>query len=223
MVCTKSQLTDKTTLTLLAILISALLFGCTTTAKKVETDTPVVEEEAPEIAVKPAPDVDMEQVEREYRKALSAMKNGDHQLALDRMTRMIKRYPGFSGPHVNLGIIYLKQEKLDLAEKHLKHAIKINPKNSVAYNQLGVVLRNRGQFNASLTQYQKALKLNPDYAMAHLNIGILLDLYLAQPQKALKHYERYQKLTNDSQQQVGFWIVDLEQRLSESQQAGGNI
>lgn len=220
--CTKPRLINHTALITLAILVSALLFGCTTAPKKVETDTPMVEE-SPQMAIKPAPDVDLEQVEREYRKALSAMKNDDFPLALERLTRMIKRYPGFSGPHVNLGIIYLKQKKLDLAEKHLKHAIKINPENRVAYNQLGIVLRNKGQFKASLTHYHKALKVDPDYAMAHLNIGILLDLYLAQPQKALKHYEQYQKLTKSSQQQVDFWIVDLKQRLGASQHTGGNI
>jgi Flp pilus assembly protein TadD len=91
---------------------------------------------------------------------------------------------------------------------------------AVAYNHLGVVLRQRGQFEQARQSYETAIRINAAYASAHLNLGILNDLYLQDLATALRHYQRYQVLTGDSDKQVAKWIIDLERRVQASKNTG---
>lgn len=207
-------------------LLLALFLAACSTSPNVSTTQPEIErQEQPSVEIATAPEpLDIKKAEIDYLQALNAMQAGDRELAERLFFIMTEKYPTLSGPYVNLGLLYQRKEQLDAAEKRFRQAIKVNPENSIAYNQLGILLRNKGLFKESLKMYQSALELDGGYALAHLNIGILFDLYLAEPAKALDHYRLYQKLTVQEDQQVAFWIVDLEQRLQpEISQAGGGV
>lgn len=118
-----------------------------------------------------------------------------------------------SGPLVNQGLIYLRQEKWGEALNVLDQALKINPQNPFAWNQRGVAFRAQGKFKDARAAYEKALAIDPQYAKAHFNLGVLADLYLQDLQLALLHYERYQSLQRKPDQAVGTWIADLRNRL----------
>ena len=155
-----------------------------------------------------------------YSRAISAVKAGQTKKAIQLFTGLTREYPDFAPGFTNLGLLYLKQENLADAEHAFNQAILLNPADAVAYNHLGVVLRQRGQFEQASQAYEKALGINAAYAGAHLNLGILNDLYLQDLSKALRHYQRYQALTGESDKQVAKWIVDLQRRVQASKNTG---
>ena len=59
----------------------------------------------------------------------------------------------------NLGELYLRQGKLDLAETKLKEALASMPENFDWHRYLGEVYRLRGQREAAASEYRKALEL----------------------------------------------------------------
>jgi len=156
-----------------------------------------------------------------YAEAIAAIKAGQDKQAFQLFSSLTRDYPDFAAGYTNLGLLYLKQEKLAEAEQAFNQAITINPADAVAYNHLGVVLRQRGQFDQARQAYENALRINAGYATAHLNLGILNDIYLQNLETALQHYQRYQALTGDADQQVAKWIVDLERRVNSPTSAGG--
>jgi tetratricopeptide (TPR) repeat protein len=155
-----------------------------------------------------------------YSRAISAVKAGQDKKAIQLFTGLTRDYPDFAASFTNLGLLYLKQEKLAEAEHAFNQAIILNPADAISYNHLGIVLRQRGQFAQARKAYEKALGINAAYASAHLNLGILNDLYLQNLDTALQHYQRYQVLTGDSDKQVAKWIIDLERRVQASKNTG---
>ena len=196
----------KLSIKLVVVIIAVALAGCSTQPEK-QTATPQ--------PVMPAG------AKASYARAVSAVKAGQDTKAMQLFIGLTQEYPNFSASFTNLGLLYLKQEKLTEAEHAFKQAITINPTDSVAYNHLGVVFRQRGQFEQARQAYENALRIKPGYASAHLNLGILNDIYLQNLETALQHYQRYQNLTGDADQQVAKWIVDLERRVNSSDSAGG--
>lgn len=186
------------------ITIAFVLAGCETMPEKQSVAQPVMPAGA----------------KATYSRAISAVKAGQDNKAIQLFTGLSRDYPDFAASFTNLGLLYLKQEKLMEAEHAFNQAIILNPADAVAYNHLGVVLRQRGQFVQARQAYEKALGINAGYASAHLNLGILNDLYLQNLDTALQHYQRYQVLTGDSDKQVAKWIVDLERRVQASKNTG---
>lgn len=181
-----------------------ILAGCQTTPEKRSVAQPVMPAGA----------------KATYSQAIKAIKAGQDKKAIQLFTGLTRDYPDFAVCYTNLGLLYLKQEKLTEAEHALNQAIILNPMDAVAYNHLGVVLRQRGQFEQARQAYEKAIGINAAYASAHLNLGILNDLYLQDLAAALRHYQRYQVLTGDRDKQVAKWIVDLERRVQASTNNG---
>jgi len=152
------------------------------------------------------------QAEAAYHRAVIAMKAGENKRAFRLFNSISKKYPGFSGPQLNIGLIHLRKNRLKKAETAFKRAIHINRDNAVGHNLLGVVYRHSGKFVEAKEAYIKALSKNSKYANAHLNLGILYDLYLANLKQALYHYEQYQKLSDQADANVAKWIIDLKRR-----------
>ncbi|MES9852664.1 MAG: tetratricopeptide repeat protein [Candidatus Thiodiazotropha sp. L084R] len=129
------------------------------------------------------------------------------------LQELIKQNPNQAAPHINLGIIQLSENDPEAAEKSFKAALEIDKQNPPAHNQLGVALRMQGRFSEAEQAYQAALKHEPAYDLAHRNLGILYDLYLAKPELALEHYQRYQTLAGTKDKEIENWIIDLQRRI----------
>lgn len=82
-----------------------------------------------------------------------------------------------------------------------------------AYNSYGIFLREQGRFADAEQAYLSALDVSASYPDTHRNIAVLYDLYLGEPEQALQHYHRYQKLTDADNREVAGWIADLERQL----------
>jgi len=173
--------------------------------------------EVPSVDAATADGVGMEPVPERaiqaYDRALAAMLNGDTTEAELELEQLILEYPEYPGPHVNLAIVYRQSGRATDAREALERALALDDNHAAAHNQLGILLRSEGDFAAAEAAYLRAIAADPDYALAHYNLGVLLDLYLRRPEEALEHYERFQGMLAEPNQQVALWIIDLRRRL----------
>jgi len=209
-----------------ALVLGALLVvaGCASNGKKKEPAAePVAAESgaattapielipnpylAQQIKVPPA-------AETSFRNALVAMQSEDWNSAQKQLLEMTQKYPELSGPLVNLGIVFWRQDKPVEAEEYFKKALTVNPLNNDAYIQYALFLREHGRFVDAESTYRKALEVWPHNAAAHRNLGILYDLYMGKFDAALEHYEMVLKLSPEPNKEVEGWIIDLKRRLA---------
>src|SRR6218665_1821109 len=167
---------------------------------------------SPVVAVDAAKQQAAAAVGADYAKALGLMSAGKDADALAILKAVANKAPQFSGPLVNEGLIYLRQQKYADAEKVLHNAIQVNARNPFAFNLLGVALREQGKFPDAEAAYDSALAIDPNYAKAHFNLGVLADLYMQDLPLALGHYQRYQTLQGKPDPVVATWIIDLKTR-----------
>ena len=77
--------------------------------------------------------------------------------------------------HNQLGLAYFLRQRLDLAEKHFRQAIKLNAKFTEARNNLGRTLIERGQFKAAIVELNIAAKdllyVEPDKIYSNLGLA----------------------------------------------------
>jgi cytochrome c-type biogenesis protein CcmH/NrfG len=74
----------------------------------------------------------------------------------------------------NLGIVFLRQGKLDEAISLLQAAVDLRPDNSPAHENLAKALLQKGEVADALTHYQKLLELQPDNIEVHNIVGTVL-------------------------------------------------
>ena len=154
------------------------------------------------------------QISKDYQSGVTAFKAKKYKHAIKQFSSIIKQYPQSTLAHTNLGLIYLHQNNLKLADSHFSTSLELTPANPIAHNHKGIIYRQQGEFDKALTSYQLAIRYKPDYANAHLNLAILYDIYLQDVSLALQHYRHYQLLTKDSDKLVAKWIIDNERRLT---------
>ncbi len=147
-----------------------------------------------------------------YKLALTAIEQGNNKQAIAILTDMSTKFPQFSGPHANLGLIHFRDGDLTRAEAAFRQAISINPANATAHNHLGIIYRHGGRFSEAEKSYLSAIEQQPDYANAYLNLGILYDIYLLKLNKALHNYQKFQSLQQTEDSTVKKWIIGLQRR-----------
>ena len=85
---------------------------------------------------------------------------------------VVKKSPYKVRPHINLGLAYEKQGRVDDAVREYQAAVKHEPDYAGAHNNLGATYYKQGRFADAIKEYQMAIKLNPDYTVAHYNLGL---------------------------------------------------
>jgi len=209
-------------LAVLAMVLSVLA-GCATEGKV--KPAPIVQE--PSLATGPSvarledgregfiitevPQLD-EAFRRDFEHAVDMMKNQEYAQAIDLLEKVIEQSPNVTAPYIDIAIAYQHINKLELAEEHLKAALRLVSDHPVASNEYGLLCRKTGRFADARAIYEKAIARFPDYYPVHRNLGILCDLYLNDPECALEHYEIYSEARPEDKQ-VKIWIADLRARL----------
>jgi Flp pilus assembly protein TadD len=157
------------------------------------------------------PEID-EASRRDFDRAIAMLKDQDYGKAIDVLEKVIEQSPGISAPYIDVAIAYQRIGKPEQAEKHLKTALKLFPEHPVACNEYGLLYRKTGRFAEARAIYEKAITRFPDYYPLHRNLGVLCDLYLDDPECALKQFEIYsEKMPADAQ--VKIWVAELRTRL----------
>lgn len=130
-----------------------------------------------------------------------------------------ENFPQFSGPFINLALLYQQTGQLDKVSPAFQQAIVANRQNVYAYNQWAIFQREQGNFAEAEQLYLQALEVWADYPEGHLNLAILYDMYLGKLDAALQHYQQYQALQEQPDKQVSGWIIDTERRWNKYQQS----
>ncbi len=212
-------------LTLMIVL--SVFSACATSTKVTQepvtsvTTAPTVTNQGPSVArledgrqgfvIREIPSLDAES-RGEFERAVTLMNDGKNDKAIELLTKVIERSPGVTAPYINIAKAYMRTGKLEQAEQHLKTALGMVPNHPVASNEYGLLLRKGGRFKEAREVYEKALASFPDYLPARRNLGILCDLYLNDPECALKQFEIYSEKT-PADTQVKIWIAELRMRL----------
>ncbi|MDB5973127.1 MAG: hypothetical protein JWQ90_5577 [Hydrocarboniphaga sp.] len=148
--------------------------------------------------------------EARFKQALELMKTKKTAEAEAGFLKLAQDFPDYTGPQMNLGIIYDKSNRRDVAISAFSRAAALNPQNASAFNWLGIANREAGNYPRAQQAYEKAIAVKPDYAAAQLNLGILLDEYMKQPAAAVPHYKEYLRLYGKEDLRVLAWIAEIE-------------
>lgn len=150
-------------------------------------------------------------VRADYESALTLLEQGRHEQGVALLEAVAENAPQFSAPRIDLGVAYHRAGDLELAERNLLLALQQNFDHPIAHNELGIVYRKTGQFAKARKAYESALAIYPGYHFARRNLAILCDLYLADAECALEHYEAYMATVHDDDE-ASMWITDLRNR-----------
>ncbi len=147
-----------------------------------------------------------------FERAVALMSRGENEKAIELLSKVIECSPGVTAPYINIAVAYMRTGKYEPAEKHLKTALALVPNHPLASNEYGLLLRKAGRFTEARDIYEKAIAGFPDYLPVRRNLGILCDLYLNDPECALKQFEIYSE-GKPADAQVKIWIAELRMRL----------
>ncbi|MDP2124221.1 MAG: tetratricopeptide repeat protein [Parvibaculum sp.] len=90
---------------------------------------------------------------------------------------------------VSLGMVLLRQERVEEAVETFQTAIARNPNLSSAYGNLGNAEQKRGNIEAAAAAYEQAVALNPKDSMSYVSLG-LAQLRLGRAREAVEIFER---------------------------------
>ncbi len=188
---------------IIVLMVVFLLTGCAQTDPVRET--PVTEKKQEDKTT--AAEIQL------YRDALLNLDAGNLVQAEQSLKKFSRKRPQLAGPLANLGLIYLKQNKLQAAQESLDKAYQLNPRMPQVNNLLGVIANRRGNIKQAEKFYLSAIQYKPDYVLAHYNLALLYDVYLQDINKAITHYKAYLQLTGNKDQKTRDWLAQLERSV----------
>ncbi|MFQ5455757.1 MAG: tetratricopeptide repeat protein [Nitrospirota bacterium] len=147
-----------------------------------------------------------------FKEGLKFLENDKDGKAITSFKKALEYDQNVSAVHNNLGILYKRKGMIDKAIDEYLKAIDIDQNYYEAHNNLGIAYREKGDFKKAEKEYKDTIDIMPLFKDAYLNLGVLYDLYLNQPEKALKNYRKYLKL-GGNKKEVELWISDLENLL----------
>ncbi len=148
----------------------------------------------------------------EFDRAVKLLSDGNNGGAIELLSKVIEQTPLVTAPHIDIAVAYMRSGETVTAEAHLKTALGLIPGHPVASNEYGLLLRRAGRFKEAREVYQKETALFPEYLPVHKNLGILLDLYMNDPEGALREFNTY-IAGEPSDTKVKTWIAELKTRL----------
>jgi Flp pilus assembly protein TadD len=100
----------------------------------------------------------------------------------------LARNPACWMAYENLGGVFMKANRADLAMPQFQRALDINPDDTEAMNELGVATMQQGQTDQAIALFLRALERVPNSAETHINLGVAL-LQKGEPEKAANHFQ----------------------------------
>ena len=134
-------------------------------------------------------DIEPDHADANHLLGVIADQVGRHEIAVQLISKAIKKNPIDAAYHCNLGNALHELGRLDEAVASYRKALGINPDYADAHNNLAGTLKELGRLEDSVDSYHKAIDINPELADAHNNLGnVLKDL--GQFSKAKAAYDR---------------------------------
>lgn len=125
-----------------------------------------------------------------------ARKNGNYALAVDLLNRAIESDPKSKVAWNDLGIVYMNDQKDDLAINAFQKQIAINPYHNNAYDNLGRVYLRERKYDDAEKCFRKQLEIQPLHEHALTNLGIAY-LETHKYEEALPELEKAASLAPD--------------------------
>jgi tetratricopeptide (TPR) repeat protein len=150
-------------------------------------------------------------VRGDFENALRLLEQERYESGIALLVEVTEAAPDLTTAHIDLAIAYGRVNDLERAEASLKKALELNARHPVAHNELGIIYRKTGRFREARQSYEKALEVYPGFHFARRNLAILCDVYLADLDCALEHYEPYTEAVPEDQA-AAMWIADLRTR-----------
>jgi tetratricopeptide (TPR) repeat protein len=102
----------------------------------------------------------------------SYLEAGQYQNALPSLLKALSLEPPYPTEILtNIGMLYYKDNKPDLARQNLERALALNRNNYVALDLLGTLCRTNSDYDCALTYYQRAIAMNPDFVQSSHNMA----------------------------------------------------
>ncbi len=98
-------------------------------------------------------------------------RNTVYQSELMFWTDVVEKRPDNSRGLANLGLMYAKEKKLELAKTSFERAIELAPTNADAHFNLGVWYSDQGLASEAIPYYLRAIELRPGMSYARCNLG----------------------------------------------------
>ena len=117
-----------------------------------------------------------------------ALKSIDRALALDpnfEQAKVNRRLMPQLKAHADTGLISIRRNQLDKAEKHLRQALEIDPRYTPALHNLALVKLKQQRYKEALGLYQNWLEFAPASANAYAGLGVTFH-YLGRTEAALQ-------------------------------------
>lgn len=97
-----------------------------------------------------------------YLSALALLREGKYQEAVEPLKRAIEIQKDYFIAHADLGVTYMKLNRLDLAEEALRKAIHLNNKVHVPQLNLGLLLNQQGKHKEAIEVLRRIEQRQPD-------------------------------------------------------------
>lgn len=155
-----------------------------------------------------------DEVRADFERAVLLLQQEEFHQGIVLLQAVVERAPQATAAHIDLGIAYRETGDAERAVASIERALVLNPRHPVAHNELGMLHRKAGRFRAARQHYEQALALQPSFHYARRNLAILCDIYLADLECALQHYEIYTNAVPDDEE-ASMWIADLRNRAGQ--------
>ncbi len=120
---------------------------------------------------------------------LSISRSLDFKTEIQIWKDVVKKSPNKVIGHNNLATVFLNREMDQLAEKHLKIALKFNPAFKSAYINLGHIFFKREDYQQAKKYFDLALFYGEDNGLIYYNSG-LVRIRLNNPIESIYHFEK---------------------------------
>jgi len=149
----------------------------------------------------------------DFERAVLLLQQKQFEQGIVLLQRVVEQAPEATAAHIDLAVAYRETGDLARAEASIERALALNPRHPVAHNELGMLHRKTGRFQSARLHYEQALAAQPSFHYARRNLAILCDIYLADLECALQHYEIYTAAVPDDTE-ASMWIADLRNRAA---------
>ncbi len=159
---------------------------------------PPVRAKTIEMTPRPPDDEHVQEAETWFQKGL-AIEEGGGPLAeaAAAYEQAVEINPRAAGAWVNLGTLYFREGRLEVAEEHYRKALEIAPQYALAHFNLGNICEEKGRLEEAAECYERSLAIHNTYADAHYNLALVYER-LREPMRAVRHWRAYLKLDPSS-------------------------
>ncbi len=119
-------------------------------------------------------DLEPDHADANHMLGVIALQAGNHDLAVQLITKAIRTNPRAAAYHCNLGNALDEQGLFEEAAASQRKAIDLNPEYAMAHNNLGNAEKALGKLDDAVASYRKAIAIKPEYPEALSNLGLAL-------------------------------------------------